>query len=218
MRTTSSFFSDSQVRQGTPTCTHHTCPLHASCRHRILWRILAFLLATCIGSLQLSPAIAQLASPGGQGPSPIAQNDPQRAAEELLLGPIDAAGDTLCSLQGNNGVQGELGDRSCNLGDAVQRGDPQAPAALQATAWEEVATQGTFSVEASNQQFINLAGRLRALRLGATGLDLRGLAFNFSDNTIPASRLLASAGGDRRYGCVNGQTARGLYQRHAELW
>ncbi|MBB3189547.1 autotransporter outer membrane beta-barrel domain-containing protein [Halomonas cerina] len=90
-----------------------------------------------------------------------AQTEPQRAAAALMTG--------LCgSLQGDPGVQGELGEAVCNMEDSSVS-EAQVRPALGAVAWEEVATQGTFSAEASSRQLANLGARLRALRLGATG-------------------------------------------------
>lgn len=183
MSTTCGVFGDGLVRQAVPMGAHRSRAFSASCRCRVLWRILLPLLAVCMGGMLSSTATAQ-------DFSPIAQNDPQRAAAELLTDLCNELGD-----EPMGSVRRALGDRACKLNDAVDAEDPQAPAALQGAAWEEVATQGTFSVQASNQQFINLASRLRALRLGATGFDLRGLAFNLGDKAVPASRLLASAGG-----------------------
>jgi uncharacterized protein with beta-barrel porin domain len=118
-----------------------------------------------------------------------AQNTPQRAAAVLL----DAACEDLVSEEmAVDGVQSELGRLACNLADSSVSND-EAQAALQVTAWEEVATQGTFSVEVSNHQLLSLTGRLRALRLGATGFDIRGLAFNLDGRVVPASLLVASA-------------------------
>jgi hypothetical protein len=184
MRTTHSLIGDGLVRHVMLTRAHPPRAFSVSCRHRMLRRILPLLLTACIGGMLLSTATAQ-------DFSPIAQNEPQNAAAQLLSGLCNDLRD-----KPSGSVQRTLGDRSCNLDDAVQSDqDPQAPSALQATAWEEVATQGTFSAGASNQQFINLASRRRALRLGATGFDLRALAFSHDDKTVPASRLLASAGG-----------------------
>jgi outer membrane lipase/esterase len=178
MRTTRGFFSEGLVGQEIPTSAHQIRAFPVSCRHPVLWPIVTLLLAACIGGLLLPAATAQ-------DFTPAVQNDPQRAAAALLSG--------LCGDQSlAPGVQQDLGQRACNLQSAPSA---QWPPPLQAMAWEEVATQGTFSVEVSNQQFINLAGRLRALRLGATGFDVRGLAFNLDDKVLPASRLLASAGG-----------------------
>jgi outer membrane lipase/esterase len=174
MRTTHSSWRNGILRQSAPTSAHQTRLSGAPCWHRVQSHVLPFLVATCISGWLLPAATAQ-------------QNDPQRAAATLL----GAACSNLTSLSTQRalgGVQAELQRRACGE-------DAQAPEALQAIAWEEVTTQGTFSVEASNQQFINLASRLRALRLGATGFDVRGLAFNFNDEAIPVSRLLASASG-----------------------
>jgi outer membrane lipase/esterase len=173
------FPTNERVRKIVPKNTNQ-CGFHLSLPlflRQALGRIPPLLVTFSMG-------ISLLSSAAAQDFTPAAQNDPQRAAATLLSG--------LCSLAGMPGVQGELGNRACSL-EAAPRA--QMPAPLQAAAWEEVATQGTFSVEVSNQQFISLGTRLRALRLGATGFDLGGLAFNVNDNLLPSSRLLASAGG-----------------------
>jgi outer membrane lipase/esterase len=87
---------------------------------------------------------------------------------------------------------------------------PATQDALLKLAPEEVAAQGTTAVETANVQLSNLGTRLAALRGGASGISLQGLAFNVNGQVLPGdvlARLLPGqerwdAGGSEGFGVV----------------
>lgn len=135
------------------------------------------------GTLALAAA-GLLAAGSAQGADldSAASNPPQAAAAELLA--------DLCSELGSSpGVEGDLGQRVCNL-ESGSVPESEADSALQAAAWEEATAQGNLPVEASSRQIANLGARLRALRLGAGGTG--ALAYGDAETQWPL--LLASTG------------------------
>jgi outer membrane autotransporter protein len=90
-------------------------------------------------------------------------------------------------------AQNEFIDR---CGELVRNGQNQTPEntpvtrdALVQIASEEVATQGTTSVETAGVQLANVGARLAALRRGATGISFQGLALNIHGKTLPGPML-----------------------------
>ena len=88
-------------------------------------------------------------------------------------------------------AQNDLIDR---CGEMVRNGQRQihfdeTRDALLKLASEEVATQGTNAVETARTQLTNVSARLAALRGGATGMSLQGLAFNMNGKTLPGTML-----------------------------
>lgn len=61
-------------------------------------------------------------------------------------------------------------------------------------AYEEVVSQGSNAVKTSNMQFGTVGARLAALRGGATGISIRGLASNFTPAPILLASLTSNAG------------------------
>ncbi len=105
---------------------------------------------------------------------------PQRAVADTL--------DIVCS-SGNAGpdLQARCNELTVNAGT-----DPVTTRnALQQIAYEEVASQGTTAVETQYVQLSNVGARLAALRGGATGVAIKGLALNINNETIPGN-LFAS--------------------------
>jgi uncharacterized protein YhjY with autotransporter beta-barrel domain len=100
------------------------------------------------------------------------------------------------------GATGDLTDRCTEM---VNQG--RSPANLNPL-WQAspitVPTEGTSHVEGGRVQMANIIGtRLMALRRGATGMSIQGLAFNFNEKPLPgtmlASLLPGSEGRDVTY-------------------
>jgi outer membrane lipase/esterase len=97
-------------------------------------------------------------------------------------------------------TQNDLIDR---CGEMVRNGQAQASIpetheALLNVSAEEVAAQGTTSVETASVQLSNLGTRLAALRGGATGISLQGLAFNINGQTLTGDMFARAAPGHAR--------------------
>lgn len=82
-------------------------------------------------------------------------------------------------------------------------GSPDVRNGLQQMAYEEIASQGSNALKTSNLQFGSLGARLAALRGGATGIGLRGLASTFT----PPPLLIASLASDAGYGGAMGNAS-----------
>lgn len=101
--------------------------------------------------------------------------------------------DTLCPRLAANAAQltapqQALLQRCQELINASEAGeDTDVEAGLRAMAPEESAAQRSLSARAANQQLQNIAARLAALRQGATGVSLTGLALHLGDTALPAS-------------------------------
>src|SRR5262245_23220550 len=75
---------------------------------------------------------------------------------------------------------------------------PQTSNALLQVSSQELAAQGPTSVETATVQRPNLGTRLAALRGGATGLSLHGLAFDINGQTLTGNMLARGAPGNTR--------------------
>lgn len=87
--------------------------------------------------------------------------------------------------------QNDLIDRCGEMvrNGTFQKNPTETRDALLKVASEEVATLGTNSVETGRVQLASIGARLAALRGGATGISLQGLAFNIDGKTLPGSML-----------------------------
>jgi outer membrane autotransporter protein len=143
----------------------------------------------CVSSLCLvTPALAQ---------------DPNAILSTIPGGtpPINAAGfaiGTLCpplamgrSARGSGaftGAQNDLIDRCTEM--VVNGGQQSTLNPLLQVSSFTVPTEGTSQVEAARVQIANIIGlRLPALRAGATGISVEGLAFNINGKTLPGTML-----------------------------
>lgn len=98
-------------------------------------------------------------------------------------------------------MQNDLIDR---CGEMVRNGErlesiPETRDALLKVSAEELAAQGTTSVETASVQLSNLGTRLAALRGGATGISLQGLAFNINGQTLTGDMVARVAPGHARW-------------------
>ena len=85
-----------------------------------------------------------------------------------------------------NPTEQALLDRCNEIISASNNGeDAEVAKALRELAPEEVATQGRIGNSIAIQQLGNIGSRLAALRDGATGVALTGLAFNINGETVP---------------------------------
>jgi hypothetical protein len=104
-------------------------------------------------------------------------------------------------------MQNDLIDR---CGEMVRNGQaqasiPQTREALLNVSAEELAAQGTTSVETASVQLSNLGTRLAALRGGATGISLQGLAFNINGQTLTGDMFARAAPGHARGDAEEGE-------------
>jgi outer membrane autotransporter protein len=97
----------------------------------------------------------------------------------------------LCpNLTATTGPTGDLRVRCSELVVNARRQDQAAvldPLLQMAT--KEVSSQGTNSVETSAIQFINIGARLTALRRGATGISVQGIALHDLERTLPSAAV-----------------------------
>jgi outer membrane autotransporter protein len=98
-------------------------------------------------------------------------------------------------------MQNDLIDR---CGEMVRNGEvqaniPETREALLNVSAEELAAQGTTSVETASVQLSNLGTRLAALRGGATGISLQGLAFDINGQTLTGDMVARVAPGHARW-------------------
>lgn len=106
---------------------------------------------------------------------------------------VAGALDTLCPRLDANEAnltdpQRALLQRCQELINASEAGaDAEVSSALRAMAPEETAAQRSLGTRVANQQLQNIAARLAALRHGATGVSMSGLALYFGDERLPAS-------------------------------
>src|SRR6266850_2395697 len=96
-------------------------------------------------------------------------------------------------------------DLILRCGEMVRNGNqpaniriPETRNTLLQVSAEELAAQGTTSVETASVQLSNLGTRLAALRGGATGISLRGLAFDINGQTLTGDMFARGAPGNTR--------------------
>jgi uncharacterized protein YhjY with autotransporter beta-barrel domain len=130
-----------------------------------------------------------------------AQMGPSLTTIPGLTPPEQATADaivTLCpplaNAQGRGelaGAQDDLTSRCRNLvNNGRSQGNlPQTRDALRDISPDKIPTQGTTQVEAARVQIANIGTRLAALRAGATGISLQGLAFNLNGKSLPGTML-----------------------------
>jgi outer membrane lipase/esterase len=170
-----------------PQCTQDNLASNVIARHRrqaaLLWRpplrplVVSAVLLCLVGLVLVTPLQAQT-TPGGTPTT--TQGTPEDAFGDAIYGPNRMGNTTQSTCFRLNQIPGSR--RSAGTQDLVTRcnelASTQSDAALRQVAGEEVATQGTNAVETSNK---NIGARLAALRAGATGIRLGGLALDFLD-------------------------------------
>jgi outer membrane autotransporter protein len=122
--------------------------------------------------------------------------------EGALAGALDDFCPKLAALGESLTAQEQALVDRCNeiFGAATDGNDAQILHALRALAPEESAAQGRIGNRVSMQQVGNIASRLAALRSGASGAALSGLAFNIKGESVPGTVLAELLGPDARGG------------------
>ncbi len=137
--------------------------------------------------------------------APVWAQTPREAVENaLFVGPARICRQLLedgAVREGLTGAQTDLGERCSELNRPTENGLVRSTAAgrfaLTQVAAEEAASQGTSSIETSNN---TIGARLAALRSGALGLSLRRYALHIDTPSLPGTlvaSLVAQAADDR---------------------
>jgi outer membrane autotransporter protein len=97
---------------------------------------------------------------------------------------------TLCpKITGLPTLTGATDDLQKRCTEIWRNGGQQSIDPLQQVSSDKIPTEGTTKTEAARVQMANVGTRLAALRRGATGLSIQGLAFNMNGKTLPGSML-----------------------------